>query len=124
MKWANPVFRGATILVCCASLLAITTLTACDPDPGEVEGCTRGQGYWKNHPADWPLDPVTLGGVDYSKVDAIAHILETPSLGDGSMILAKQLIAAKLNVASRASANQLVAGAIEQAREARVIGFH
>jgi hypothetical protein len=53
-------------------------------------------GYWKNHPDAWPANEITLGGVTYTKSQAIA-ILKTPPKGDASIILARQLIAAKLN---------------------------
>ena len=54
-------------------------------------------GYWKNHPQAWPVQQITLGGVTYTKAQAIA-ILGQPSRGDKTIDLAKQLIAAKLNV--------------------------
>ncbi len=53
-------------------------------------------GYWKNHPDDWPMDSITIGGVTYSKAEAIG-ILDTPPKGDATYILAHALIAAKLN---------------------------
>lgn len=56
------------------------------------------QGYWKNHPDAWPVDMITLGGVTYTKAEAI-DILKTEPDGDCTYILAKQLIAAKLNYA-------------------------
>jgi hypothetical protein len=55
-------------------------------------------GYWKNHPDAWPLTSVTLGGVTYTQAQAIS-ILGVAVKGDKSISLAKQLIAAKLNVA-------------------------
>jgi SdrD B-like domain len=54
-------------------------------------------GYWKTHPAAWPVQQITLGGVTYSKSQAIS-ILGQSSRGDKTIDLAKQLIAAKLNV--------------------------
>lgn len=84
----------------------------CPPPP--EEGCTLTQGYWKNHPEDWGLSGVELGGVQYSQPDALA-ILHTPTGGDASLILSHQLIAAKLNInvggASSSSVDATVAAA-------------
>ena len=63
--------------------------------------CTHSQGYWKTHPDSWPVEQLELGGETYSKQEAL-QILNTPSAGDATYILAYQLIAAKLNVASGA----------------------
>lgn len=59
--------------------------------------CPRSQGYWKNHLNAWPVETVTLGVEVYTKEEARA-IMRTPTRGDASIILARQLIAAKLNV--------------------------
>jgi hypothetical protein len=60
--------------------------------------CTLTQGFWKNHASDWPLETLVLGGVTYSKAEAIA-VLRTAPRGDATYILIHQLIAATLNVA-------------------------
>jgi hypothetical protein len=60
-------------------------------------GCTLTQGYWKQHPQNWPVDEITIGGVTYSKSQAL-EIFKTPTRGDATYILAVQLIAAKLNI--------------------------
>ena len=79
-----------------------------DDDPshyfGEVEeeGCTYTQGYWKNHQEDWPVDSLELGDESYSQ-EELLNLLKTPTKGDASIILAYQLIAAKLNVENGAS---------------------
>jgi hypothetical protein len=54
-------------------------------------------GYWKNHPSDWPVSQITIGGVTYSKTQAI-NWMGTASNGDKTIDLFKQLVAAKLNV--------------------------
>jgi hypothetical protein len=59
-------------------------------------------GYWKNHPEAWPVDEIEIGGVTYSKSDAIA-ILKRANSKCATLMLAAQLIAAKLNVANGAS---------------------
>jgi len=67
--------------------------------------CPQGQGYWKNNPGAWPVEELTLGNETYSKADLLM-ILNTPigtgKKADASLILADQLIAAKLNVANGA----------------------
>ena len=60
-------------------------------------GCTNTPGYWKNHPEDWPVDELTLGGVDYDK-SQLLQILNQPVRGNGLVILAKALIAAELSI--------------------------
>ncbi|RJP71525.1 MAG: hypothetical protein C4532_07370 [Candidatus Abyssobacteria bacterium SURF_17] len=59
--------------------------------------CPRSQGFWKNHAEAWPVTSLVLGSETYSQSELIT-ILRTPPRGDASLILAKQLIAAKLNV--------------------------
>lgn len=61
--------------------------------------CPHSQGFWKNHPEAWPVADLPLGSETYGRDDAIA-LLRTPTRGDASLILVKQLIAAKLNVAN------------------------
>ncbi|MFC6991462.1 hypothetical protein ACFQH3_06655 [Haladaptatus sp. GCM10025707] len=59
--------------------------------------CARSQGYWKNHPEAWPVQTLKIGGVEKSRDFWIENVLEQPVSGDKALILAKQLIAAKLN---------------------------
>ena len=61
--------------------------------------CPQSQGYWKNNPDAWPVDSLTLGSQTYTKTELLT-ILTTPTRGDASLILADQLIAAKLNIAN------------------------
>lgn len=68
----------------------------------EPDGCRYTQGYWKNHPEAWPVDHLILGRAYYS-TDELLSILDTPPRGDGSLILARQLVAALLNVANGAA---------------------
>jgi hypothetical protein len=77
-------------------------------------GCTRTQGYWKNHASDWSSVDLSLGGVTYSHAQAMA-ILKTPSNGDASLILGHQLIAAKLNILVNGASNGAVASAVADA---------
>jgi hypothetical protein len=78
------------------------------------EGCTLTQGYWKNHTGDWASTSLLLGGVTYSHAQALS-LLQTPAGGDASLILAHQLIAAKLNVAVLGAGDSSVASTIAAA---------
>src|SRR5688572_16077870 len=64
-------------------------------------GCTLTQGYWKNHEEAWPVASLDLGGGSYAQAELLA-LLRTAPRGDASLILAHQLIASMLNVASGA----------------------
>jgi hypothetical protein len=73
--------------------------------------CTLGLGYWKNHyPGNWPAGVVsgglTLGTVSYTAAQ-LESILNTPPAGNGLIILAHQLITAKLNVANGSGAGPI-----------------
>lgn len=69
------------------------------PTPTPAGVCPLTQGYWKNHPDAWPVNSLTLGSQIYTQAELL-QILNTPSTKDASIILAKQLIAAKLNIAA------------------------
>jgi len=64
--------------------------------------CPLSQGFWKNHPEAWPVTSLTLGSQTYTQAELLT-ILQTPigsgTTADASLILAPQLIAAKLNIA-------------------------
>ena len=60
--------------------------------------CSPGTpGYWRNHPEAWPVDEITIGGVVYSKSDAI-DLIFAPGRGDKTYSLFEHLVAARLNV--------------------------
>ena len=61
--------------------------------------CPKSQGFWKNHHEIWPVESLMLGGESYTKAELIL-ILRTRIRRDASLILARQLIAAKLNIAN------------------------
>ena len=85
---------------CSASPWGNTITCATLPcSPGQ--NCTYTQGYWKNHSDVWPLQSLTLGAVSYSE-SQLLQILNRPAQGNGLVILAHQLIAAKLNIANGA----------------------
>ena len=63
--------------------------------------CVFSQGYWKTHPASWPVSSLLLGTVSYTKTQLLS-ILNKPAGGNGLIILCHQLIATKLNIANGA----------------------
>lgn len=92
---------------------ALTIITAPAGAQASLDGCPHSQGFWKNHAELWPVETLTLGDHAYEKAELLA-LLEMPTKGDASMILAHQLTAAKLNVAGGADAD-LFETAIEEA---------
>ena len=73
--------------------------------------CPRTQGFWKNHSDDWPVGSLMLGAETYTQAELL-DLLKKPVKGDASRILAKQLIAAKLNFAAGADRPDAVTQAI------------
>jgi hypothetical protein len=56
-------------------------------------------GYWKNHPSEWPVGcDVALPGSENDPNVFAMNVLDAPVKGDKTVSLAKQLVAAKLNV--------------------------
>jgi hypothetical protein len=53
-------------------------------------------GYWKNHPGAWPVSSIVIGGITYSKTQAI-RLMGLPD-GDKTRTVFRHLVAAKLNV--------------------------
>jgi len=78
----------------------------------EIPDCTHGVGYWKSHSDAWPVEEIDIGGVTCSKAEAI-DILKTSPGGDATYILARQLIATKLNLLRGADASALEATVID-----------
>jgi len=67
------------------------------PPPPSVQKCPLTLGFWKNHSQAWPVSSLVLGSQTYTQAELLT-ILGTPSTRDASLILARQLIAAKLNI--------------------------
>jgi hypothetical protein len=80
---------------------ATATATATPTPTGTPGACVRGQGYWKNHPDQWPVTELQLGNVTYDQ-QQLLDILHQPVRGNGLVSLAHHLIAAKLNIAAGA----------------------
>jgi hypothetical protein len=53
-------------------------------------------GYWKNHPEAWPVDQITVGGVTYTKAQAIAWLNAVGK--DKTITMFSSLVPAMLNV--------------------------
>lgn len=69
-----------------------------------VKGAGTGTpGYWKNHPEAWPVQQITIGGVVYTKAQAL-YVLGLPD-GDKTVTMFRHLVAAKLNVANGTNAS-------------------
>jgi hypothetical protein len=80
------------------------TATATPTPTSTPVACVRGQGYWKNHPDQWPVTELQLGNVTYTQ-DELLSFLRQPVNGNGLVSLAHHLIAAKLNVANGADSS-------------------
>jgi hypothetical protein len=66
------------------------------------ESCLFTRGYWRDHPAQWPISSMFLGNRFYTQGELQA-ILSQGKTSNGLAILARQLIAAKLNIANGAN---------------------
>jgi len=55
-------------------------------------------GYWKNHPEAWPVGEIEIGGVTYTKAEAI-DLMNAKSGRDKTYDMFRTLVSAKLNVA-------------------------
>jgi uncharacterized delta-60 repeat protein len=62
------------------------------------EGCPHSEGFWKKHDELWPVRTLTLGSQSYSAAELL-RILSSPVKGDASILLAREVIAAKFNIA-------------------------
>jgi YVTN family beta-propeller protein len=102
-------FRDTTVsVIATATNTAVATIpvgsgpagVAITPGP-VLFACPQGQGFWKNHPEAWPVTSLTLGSQTYAQEELLA-LFDSPPKGDASLILADQLIAAKLNIANGA----------------------
>ena len=103
-------FPEATIGTAVGGFGAILRTVGSDADV-----CPQRLAYWKNQIALWPVDALELGSQTYGK-DELREILRSAWRADASLILAGQLIAAKLNLAN-GSDPAPVADAIAEADE-------
>jgi hypothetical protein len=88
--------RTLLTLISLAALLLLTLPSfATDEPPCDPFG-TGTPGYWMNHPEAWPVDEITVGGIPYTKEEAI-EIMEMPVKGDKTLTMFPALVAAMLN---------------------------
>ncbi len=94
-------FPIGTTQVCCTATEQGGQTDRCCFNVTVVAGntCPLSQGFWRTHTNLWTVDSLTLGTVTYTKAQLIA-IMTSPVTTDASVILAKQLIAALLNLAN------------------------
>ena len=64
--------------------------------PSTQQPGTGTPGYWKNHPAAWPVGTITVGGVTYTKAQAIAWLGKVGK--DKTTTMFSSLVPAMLNV--------------------------
>jgi hypothetical protein len=62
--------------------------------------CPQSRRYWKDNPELWPVNDLVLGSQSYDKAELQKIINGDGRNGDASLVLAGQLIAAKLNLAN------------------------
>ncbi len=62
----------------------------------ENPGCGT-PGYWKNHARDWPVQIIVIGGIEYSKTQAIG-LMKKIDKRDMRYLMFMHLVSAKLNV--------------------------
>ena len=72
-----------------------------DSDAQDPPVCTYPRPYWMRHRDVWPVTELVLGAVRYGQ-DELLDLLRRPPRGDVTLLLARQLIAAKLNLAAGA----------------------
>jgi hypothetical protein len=79
--------------------------------------CPLRQAFWQSSLITWPVDSLTLGGQAYTRKGLLAILgasLDSGASSDASLLLADELITAKLNLA-RGSEKSLIAGTISDA---------
>jgi len=74
----------------CVPKTVTKTITVASPGTGTP-------GYWMNHPEAWPVNEIIIGGMTYSKDDAIESMIQS-TRNDVTYIMFQALVAAKLNV--------------------------
>ena len=70
--------------------------------PTATPVCVFGQGFWRNHPNQWPVTQLQLGNTTYNQQQLLS-ILQQAVRGNGLVLLARQEITAKLNIANGAN---------------------
>jgi len=90
----------------------------------QVFKCTQTVASWLTHPLDWPLPFITLGAQTYNHDDLLG-ILKTATSAlrpDVSVVLAQQLIAARLNEANGSAPGPMLQ--LSMAADTQLAGFN
>lgn len=82
------------------------------PAPGAP--CPSPVAFWRDFPEFWPVASLTLGRQEYTQAQLLLLLRRAPR-SDASVILAQQLIAAKLNLAAGRAEGDTTEEAIAQA---------
>jgi hypothetical protein len=68
---------------------------------GGTATCPASRGFWKHHPSAWPVMALMLGSQTYSQSELLGLLTSARhARSDASVALARQLVAAKLNIAN------------------------
>jgi hypothetical protein len=84
-----------------ATAFHVNILGAVDIPKGTYK-CPLRQAFWQSSRTTWPVDSLSLGGQPYSKTDLLSILsapLDSGNSSDASLLLADELITAKLNLA-------------------------
>jgi hypothetical protein len=74
--------------------------------------CVYSLDYWRDHPQEWPLDEILLGVDPYSRKQALELLSIDPG-EDATLLLARQLISARLNLANGAEGDTIAIFLVE-----------
>lgn len=93
-----------------ATLVPTVTLAV----PGTVDAsCLPGPDYWKTRPAEWPATVLTVGSQNYTQAELLNLLYAEPG-ADASLLLARQIVAAQLNILNGADGS-LIQSTLAQA---------
>jgi hypothetical protein len=90
------------VIIATGTLPATIVPPTTTPGPNVVYECPRVANFWETNLDAWPVDTLMLGSQSYQRGELI-DIMRGRTEQDASMQLARQLIAAKLNVANGAN---------------------
>lgn len=109
------IFTAADILG--EEVICTLTVEVADVPPPPTGFCPLSQGFWKNHSSEWSPSalPMMLGTLNTYDQSELLSLFNAAPRGDASIILAHQLMAAKLNVANGSPVPSEVQDAIEDA---------
>ncbi|MBI4916303.1 MAG: right-handed parallel beta-helix repeat-containing protein [Acidobacteria bacterium] len=110
--WSNPyplsltgtVGQGATIALAPGTGRVYVSWRQFHSATGD---CVQEKSFWKITPSAWPVGSLLVGGVSYTKAQALVILQKSYPPSDAPGILAQQLIPAKLNVLSGANCDAI-----------------